>query len=132
VVAVQNQYSFTAESDWRFYRVLNRWLFQYFFPEPFLINSLKTASSKYSFNVFIFQERGDVPAKGPQVLVGQSGGQKFPGLKPLGLNPLNYLLEFLPGGFLIPGKSLVIGGHQGIDPIDRTPFAGPIRHRGFS
>ena len=27
-VAVQNQYGFTAESDWRFYRVLNRRLFQ--------------------------------------------------------------------------------------------------------
>jgi hypothetical protein len=45
---------------------------------------------------------------------------------------MNYLPEFLPVGFLIPGKSPVIGGHQGIDPIDRTPFAGPIRHRGFA
>jgi hypothetical protein len=62
-------------------------------------------------------------------LVGQAGRQKFPGLKPLGLNPKNYLMEFLPIGFLLSGESPVIGGHQGIDPIDRTAYTGSIRHR---
>ena len=64
-VAVKNHCGFTAESDLRFYRVLDRRLFQTFFPEPFLIHIINTASSKYPFYIFIFQERGGVPAKGP-------------------------------------------------------------------
>jgi hypothetical protein len=85
-------------------------------------------SSKNAFYVFLLQERGNVPAKGPQVLVHDPRGEELSPLETPGPDQQDDFMKLL----LIVGFSSPIGPmirrYQGVYPVYGTPFAGSIRH----
>jgi hypothetical protein len=85
--------------------------------------------TKDLIHIFIFQKRGDIPAEGPKLLVGQSGSQYFEALtKTPGTNQVNYFSKFLQGIRIILLMGLDISLTKHIDPRHGTSSAASIAH----